>query len=68
MPIDVSPSEPVKDEAKEAVEDLVKEEAAVAVLSEVDKSEELPVSDEVEKLDHTKEEPVVKDVKPVGEC
>jgi hypothetical protein len=63
MPIDVSPSEPVKDEAEEAVEESVKEEAA-AVLIEVGKSEVLPVSDEVEKRDVAKEEPVVKDVKP----
>ncbi len=66
MPIDISPSEPVNDEAEKAVEDSVEEEAvAVAVLTEVDNSVELPASDDTEKLDTTKEEPVVKDVKPV---
>ena len=63
MPTDISPTEPVKDEAEKAVEDSVEEEAA-AVLSEVDKSAELPASGDTEKLDATKEEPVVKDVKP----
>ena len=63
MPTDISPTEPVKDEAEKAVEDSVEEEAA-AVLSEVDKSAELPASDDTEKLDATMEEPVVKDVKP----
>ena len=63
MPTDISPTEPVKDEAEKAVEDSVEEEA-VAVLTEVDKSAELPASDYTEKLDATKEEPVVKDVKP----
>lgn len=58
MPIDVSLSESVKDEA---VENLVEEEAASG-LSGVVKSEELPVRDEVEELDVTKEESVVKDV------
>ena len=64
MPMDVSPSEPVKDEAEETVEESVKEEVAV-VLIEIDKSEELPVREEVEKPDETKEEAVAKDVKPV---
>ena len=64
IPIDVSPSESNKDEAEESVEESVEEEAAV-VLTEVVKSEELPVREEVEKPDETKEEPVVKDVKPV---
>ena len=63
MPTDISPTEPVTDEAEKAVEDSVEEEA-VAVLTEVDKSAELPASDYTEKLDATKEEPVVKDVKP----
>ena len=63
MPTDISPTEPVKDEAEKAVEDSVEEEA-VAVLSEVDKSAELPASGDTEKLDATMEEPVVKDVKP----
>ena len=63
MPTDISPTEPVKDEAEKAVEDSVEEEA-VGVLSEVDKSAEMPASGDTEKLDATKEEPVVKDVKP----
>ncbi len=63
MPVEVSPSEPVKDEAEEVVEDSVKEEVVV-VLPEIDKSEELPVRDEVEKIDPAKEKPVIKDVKP----
>ena len=63
MPTDISPTEPVTDEAEKAVEDSVEEEA-VAVLSEVDKSAELPASGDTEKLDATMEEPVVKDVKP----
>ena len=63
MPTDISPTEPVTDEAEKAVEDSVEEEA-VAVLTEVDKSAELPASDYTEKLDATMEEPVVKDVKP----
>ena len=63
MPTDISPTEPVKDEAEKAVEDSVEEEA-VAVLSEVDKSAEMPASGDTEKLDATMEEPVVKDVKP----
>ena len=63
MPTDISPTEPVKDEAEKAVEDSVEEEA-VGVLSEVDKSAEMPASGDTEKLDATMEEPVVKDVKP----
>ena len=63
MPTDISPTEPVKDEVEKAVEDSVEEEA-VAVLTEVDKSAELPASGDTEKLDATMEEPVVKDVKP----
>jgi hypothetical protein len=63
MPTDISPTEPVKDEAEKAVEDSVEEEA-VAVLPEFDNSAELPASDDVEKLDATMEKPVVKDVKP----
>ncbi len=61
MPVEVSPSEPVKDE--EAVEVPVKEEVVV-VLPEIGQGEEQPVHDEVEKLDQAKEEPVKKDVKP----
>jgi hypothetical protein len=64
MPIDVSLSEPVKDEAGETVENLVEEEAT-AGLSEVVKSAELPVSNEVEELEVTKEESVVQDVNAV---
>jgi hypothetical protein len=63
MPVEVSTREPVKDEAEEVVEDSVKEEVVV-VLHEINKSEELPVRDEVEKLDQEKEELVIKDVKP----
>ena len=63
MPTDISPTEPVTDEAEKAVEDSVEEEA-VAVLTEVDKIAELPASGDTEKLDATMEEPVVKDVKP----
>ena len=63
MPTDISPTEPVTDEAEKAVEDSVEEEA-VGVLSEVDKSAEMPASGDTEKLDATMEEPVVKDVKP----
>ena len=61
LPIDVSLSEPVKDEAEETVEDLVEEETA-ADLSEADNSEELPVNDEVEELDTTADESLVQDV------
>ncbi|MCR4344679.1 MAG: hypothetical protein NUV44_07920 [Candidatus Scalindua sp.] len=64
MPMDVSPSEPVKDEAEETVEESVKEEVA-AVLIEIDKNEELPVREDVEKPDEAKEETIAKDVKPV---
>ncbi len=66
MPTDISPTEPVNDETEKAAEDSVEEEsAAVAVLTEVGNSEELPASDDDEKLDATMEDPVVKDVKPV---
>jgi hypothetical protein len=61
MPIEVSLSEPVKDEAEESVESLVEEET-VANLSEADKSEVLPVDDEVEELDAIENESVVQDV------
>jgi hypothetical protein len=61
LPIDVSLSEPVKDEAEETVEDLVEEETA-ADLSEADNSEELPVNDEVEEFDTTADESLVQDV------
>jgi len=64
MPIEVSQSEPVEDEAEEAVEELIEEEA-IAVLSEIYKSEELPVNDEAEELDAAKEEAVDNEVKPV---
>jgi hypothetical protein len=61
LPIDVSLSEPAKDEAEETVENLVEEEAA-AGLSEADNSEELPVNDEVEEFDTTEDESLVQDV------
>ncbi len=64
MPIVVGQSVPVKNEAEETAEDSVQEEAATAS-SEADKSEEMPARDETEKLDTAKEEPVIKDVKPV---
>ena len=64
MPVEISPSEPAQDETEKGVEDS-DEEKVVAVSPEVDNSEELPASDDTEKLDATMEKPVVKDVKSV---
>ena len=64
MPIDTCLSEPIMDEAEKAVEDLVEEEA-VAIVSEGATNVELPTGDNTERLDETKSETVVKDVKPV---
>lgn len=64
MPIEVSLSEPVKDEAEDTVENLV-EEQTVAELSEADESEVLPVDDEVEELDAIEDESVAQDVSAV---
>ncbi len=64
MPIDTSPSEPIKDEAENAVEDSVEEEA-VAIMSEGATNVEPPTSDNTERLDEAKAENVVKDVKPL---
>ena len=57
MPIDVSLSEPVKDEAEEAVEDLVQEET-LASLPDVDNGKELPVDQDVAEVE---DEPVVQE-------
>ena len=64
MPIDTCLSEPIMDEAEKAVEDLVEEEA-VAIVSEGATNVDLPTGDNTERLDETKSETVVKDVKPV---
>jgi len=61
LPIDVSLSEPVKEEAGETVENLAEEETA-AGLSEVDNSEALPVKDEVEESDMTDDESAIRDI------
>ncbi len=57
MPIDVSLSEPVKDEAEAAVEDLVQEET-LASLPDVDNDKELPVDQDVAEVEN---EPVVQE-------
>ncbi len=64
LPVDVSIIKPVKDVDEETVEDLDEEEA-VAGLSEVDKSEELPVNEETEKFDVTDDGPTEQDVNAV---
>ncbi|MGR3293391.1 MAG: hypothetical protein ACUZ9M_05155 [Candidatus Scalindua sp.] len=64
MPIDISLSELVEDEAEDAAENLVEDETA-AELSEADKREELPDSDEVEENDVTEDESIVQDVNDV---
>ncbi|MCP4255803.1 MAG: hypothetical protein GY775_20870 [Candidatus Scalindua sp.] len=64
MPIDTSPSEPVKDEAENAVENSVEEEA-VAIISEGATNVEPPTSNNTERRDETKAEAIVKDAEPV---
>ncbi|MHC4270253.1 MAG: hypothetical protein ACYSWS_06880 [Planctomycetota bacterium] len=64
LQIETGYSEPVREAADEATQELVEEETADS-LPEVSESEELPVNDEVEVFDEIQDETVVQDVKTI---